>query len=163
MCRAREVARVYPVHYVPGLSLYYAERFDDGAAQFRKDVAVNPNDTEEAIWAFLCEAQTLGFDRARERLLKVGRDPRGYMREAYRLFNGEGSEEELRAVGNKNGPADEFYSLLYVGLWREARGETEAAKEAMVAAVRTVYGQRSGDYMAGLAAVHCKRRGWEVA
>ena len=22
---------------------------------------------------------------------------------------------------------------------------------------------RSGDYMAGLAAVHCKRRGWEVA
>lgn len=54
------------------------------------------------------------------RLLKVGRDPRGYMREAYRLFGGEGSEEELRAVA-ANGPADEFYSLLYVGLWREAR------------------------------------------
>ena len=123
---------------------------------------MNPNDTEEAIWAFLCEARTLGYDEARARLLKVGRDPRGYMREAYRLFQGEGSEEELRAVA-ANGPADEFYSLLYVGLWREARGEAEAAKEAMVAAVRSVYGQRSGDYMAGLAAVHCKRRGWEVA
>ena len=29
-----------------GLSLYYADRFDEGAQQFRKDVAVNPNDTE---------------------------------------------------------------------------------------------------------------------
>ena len=62
------------------------------------------------------------------------------MREAYRLFNGEGSEEELRAVA-ANGPADEFYSLLYVGLWREARGEPEAAKEAMVAAVQSLYGR----------------------
>lgn len=43
------------------------------------------------------------------------------------------------------------------------RGEAEAAREAMVAAVGSVYGQRSGDYMAGLAAVHCKQRGWEVA
>ena len=80
---------------------------------------------------------------ARAKILKVGRDPRGYMREAYRLFNGEGSEEELRAVA-ANGPADEFSALLYVGLWREARGEPEAAKEAMVAAVQSPYGQRSG-------------------
>jgi hypothetical protein len=29
-----------------GLSLYYVERFADGAKQFRDDVAVNPNDTE---------------------------------------------------------------------------------------------------------------------
>jgi hypothetical protein len=65
---------------------------EDGAAQFRKDVAVNPNDTEEAIWAFLCEAKTLGFDKARARILRVGKDPRGYMREAYALFDGTGSE-----------------------------------------------------------------------
>jgi hypothetical protein len=109
-------------------------RYAEGARQFRQDVAVNPNDTEEAIWAFMCEARTAGFDAARRNILVVGRDPRGYMREAYRLFDGAGSEEELRAVA-ANGPADEFYSLLYVGLWREARGEAEAAREAMVAAV----------------------------
>lgn len=40
-----------------GLSLYYLERYADGAVQFRKDVAVNPNDTEESIWAFLCGAR----------------------------------------------------------------------------------------------------------
>lgn len=40
-----------------GLSLYYANRYIDGAKQFRDDVAVNPNDTEEAIWAYLCEVR----------------------------------------------------------------------------------------------------------
>ena len=40
-----------------GLSLFYASRFAEGASQFRLDVAANPNDTEEAIWALLCEAR----------------------------------------------------------------------------------------------------------
>jgi lipoprotein NlpI len=44
-----------PYLWQRGLSLYYAERYQEGADQFRRDVAVNPNDTEEAIWAFLCE------------------------------------------------------------------------------------------------------------
>ena len=58
-------------------------RYSEGAEQFRRDVAVNPNDTEEAIWACMCEAQTLGLEEARKRLLRVGRDPRPYMRQAY--------------------------------------------------------------------------------
>lgn len=35
----------------------------------------NPDDMEEAIWAFLCDAQTdgLGFDVARKRLLRGGK------------------------------------------------------------------------------------------
>lgn len=35
-------------------------------------VAVNPNDTEESIWAFLCEAQMVGADAARQQFLQVG-------------------------------------------------------------------------------------------
>jgi hypothetical protein len=35
-------------------------------------VAVNPNDTEESIWAFLCEAQLEGPEAARQNMLKVG-------------------------------------------------------------------------------------------
>ena len=46
-------------------------RFLDGAAQFREDVAVNPNDTEEAIWSFLCEARIRGEDEARKDFLEV--------------------------------------------------------------------------------------------
>ena len=33
-----------------GLSLYYVGQFEEGAQQFRDDVAVNPADTEESIW-----------------------------------------------------------------------------------------------------------------
>jgi len=39
--------------------------------QFRDDVAVNPNDTEESIWSFLCEAQTEGPEAARAKFLEV--------------------------------------------------------------------------------------------
>ena len=39
-----------PYLWQRGLSLYYADRFKDGAEQFATDVAVNPNDTEESIW-----------------------------------------------------------------------------------------------------------------
>ena len=151
-----------PYMWQRGLSLYYLERYADGAAQFRRDVAVNPNDTEEAVWAFLCEARdpSAGFDAARANLLEVGRDPRGYMREAYALFAGDGSEAALRATADGGGAAEDFYSWLYVGLFREARGDAEGAREAMLAAVDTPYGRKSGDYMAALAEVHLKRRGW---
>ncbi|XLS66176.1 hypothetical protein HN51_026150, partial [Arachis hypogaea] len=49
-----------------GFSLYYLDRFEEGAEQFQLDVAQNPNDTEESIWCFLCEAQLYGVDEARK-------------------------------------------------------------------------------------------------
>ncbi|KAL8160100.1 LOW QUALITY PROTEIN: hypothetical protein V2J09_001637 [Rumex salicifolius] len=53
-----------------GLSLYYLDRFQEGAEQFRLDVANNPNDTEESIWCFLCEARLYGVDEARKLFLE---------------------------------------------------------------------------------------------
>ena len=51
-----------------GISLYYCERQADGMDQFELDVARNPNDTEEMIWHFLCNAraraETVGAARA---------------------------------------------------------------------------------------------------
>ncbi len=35
-----------------GLSLYYTRDFEAAAEQFRADVALNPNDTEEALWTY---------------------------------------------------------------------------------------------------------------
>ena len=49
----------------------FIHRFEEGAEQFRLDVAQNPNDTEESIWCFLCEAQLYGVDEARQRFLEV--------------------------------------------------------------------------------------------
>jgi hypothetical protein len=51
------------------VSLFH--RFEEGAEQFRLDVAHNPNDTEESIWCFLCEAQLCGVDEARKQFLEV--------------------------------------------------------------------------------------------
>lgn len=48
-------------------------RWEEGAKQFRDDVAVNPADTEEAIWAFMCEARLWGPQRARDQFLEVRR------------------------------------------------------------------------------------------
>lgn len=48
-------------------------RLEEGAEQFRIDVAQNPNDTEESIWCFLCEARLYGADEARRRFLEVSK------------------------------------------------------------------------------------------
>jgi tetratricopeptide (TPR) repeat protein len=42
-----EEPRMKPYLWQRGLALYYLGRFEDAATQFREDVAVNPNDTEE--------------------------------------------------------------------------------------------------------------------
>jgi len=52
------------------IALFF-HRFEEGAEQFRLDVAQNPNDTEESIWCFLCEAQLYGVDEARKRYLEA--------------------------------------------------------------------------------------------
>lgn len=46
-------------------------RFEEGAEQFRLDVAQNPNDTEESIWCFLCEARLYRVDKARDQFLEA--------------------------------------------------------------------------------------------
>eukprot|EP00879_Flechtneria_rotunda_P022449 GHRR01023700.1.p2 GENE.GHRR01023700.1~~GHRR01023700.1.p2 ORF type:complete len:183 (+),score=63.61 GHRR01023700.1:1193-1741(+) len=63
--------RLSPYMWQRGLSLYYLAQYQQGAKQFRDDVAVNPNDTEESIWAFLCEVQFEGTETARQHMLQV--------------------------------------------------------------------------------------------
>lgn len=155
---------IRPQLWQRGLSLYYLSRYEDGAKQFRDDVAFNPNDTEESIWAFLCEAQMMGPAKARQIFLQVGLDPRPVMRAAVRCFQ-EGSDPAAilaAAAGDSRGGHDSFYANLYVGLWQEAEGDAESARQAITRAVATPYAQMSGDYMASLARVHCLRRGWPL-
>ncbi|KAF7846615.1 hypothetical protein BT93_L4005 [Corymbia citriodora subsp. variegata] len=137
-----------------GLSLYYLDRFEEGAEQFRIDVAQNPNDTEESIWCFLCEAQLYGVDEARKRYLEVGKDPRPVMREVYNLFKDGGDPEKLVA-GFLNGRDSEyFYASLYAGLYYEAENKPEGAKRCIISACQSPYGERSDDYMASLAKLY---------
>ncbi|KAF3547003.1 hypothetical protein DY000_02003661 [Brassica cretica] len=143
-----------------GLSLYYMDRFEEGAEQFRLDVAQNPNDTEESIWCFLCEARLHGVDVARKQFLEVGRDSRPVMREAYNLFKNGGDPEKLVNDFSSGQASEVFYASLYAGLYYEAEGKSENAKFHITAACGSPYGQRSDDYMASLAKVHCLCRNW---
>ncbi|PAN30883.1 hypothetical protein PAHAL_5G346400 [Panicum hallii] len=145
-----------------GLSLYYLDRFEEGAEQFRLDVAANPNDTEESIWCFLCEAQLCGIEEARKRFLEVGLDSRPVMREAYTLFKDGGDPEKLVANFSSRSDGEVFYSSLYAGLYYESQKDAEKAKSHIVAACKSPYGSRSGDYMASLAFVHCQCRNWDL-
>ncbi|XP_055806791.1 uncharacterized protein LOC129875520 isoform X4 [Solanum dulcamara] len=121
-----------------GLSLYYLDRYEEGAHQFRLDVAQNPNDTEESIWCFLCEAQLYGIHEARKRYL------------------------ELVAAVLSGQPNEYFYASLYAGLYYESQNEPDVAKVHLIAACQSPYGSRSDDYMAALAKVHCKCRNWNI-
>jgi tetratricopeptide (TPR) repeat protein len=103
-----------------GLSLYYVDRFEEGAEQFRIDVAQNPNDTEESIWCFICEARLHGVDVARTQFLEVGRDSRPVMREAYNLFKNGGDPEKLVNDFSSGQASEYFYASLYAGLYYEA-------------------------------------------
>lgn len=145
-----------------GLSLYYLDRFEEGAEQFRFDVAENPNDTEEAIWCFLCEAQLYGVDEARKRILEVGRDPRSVMRQVYKIFKDGGDPVKLVASFSNGRENEYFYATLYSGLYNESQKMMDAAKVNIVAACQSPYGQRSDDYMASLAKVHCLCRNWST-
>ncbi|XP_047976802.1 uncharacterized protein LOC125219008 [Salvia hispanica] len=145
-----------------GLSLYYLDRFEEGAEQFRLDVAQNPNDTEESIWCFLCEAQLYGVDEARKRFLEVGIDPRPVMREAYRMFKDGGDPEKLVAAFSSGRESEYFYASLYAGLYYESEKKSDEAKHHLVAACKSCYGSRSDDYMASLAKVHCACRNWAL-
>ena len=60
-----------PYIYILQESYLFKQRFEEGAEQFRIDVAANPNDTEESIWCFLCEAQLYGIEEARKRFLEA--------------------------------------------------------------------------------------------
>ena len=155
-----------PYLWQRGLSLYYVEKYEEAAKQFQDDVAVNPNDTEEAVWNFLSESRVVGPEAARSKFLKVGRDSRAVMRAALEAFEappGPDSTASILAAASKSSAHDQFYSQLYCALFHEAYAHEDKAKEFMLRASKTDYAISSGDYMADLARVHIKRRGWDAA
>src|SRR5437870_4088134 len=52
-------------HWRRGLTLYYADEFAKGVAQFTMSDKAAPEDVENAIWHFLCNAKVVGLEKAR--------------------------------------------------------------------------------------------------
>ena len=134
-----------------GIVLYYDGRYADCRKQFESHRTVNPNDVENAAWHFLCVARAEWPAKARAALLPVGPDSRSPMREIYQMFRGEMTSEQVMAAAGSQ-PNAQFYAHLYVGLYHEALGNEEGAREHIAAAAERRYA--GGGYMHMVARVH---------
>lgn len=149
-------------HWRRGLTLYYADKFADGVAQFTTSDKEEPNDVENAVWHFLCNARVKGIEKARGEFLKVGRDSRGeYMMKIFEMFKGTAKPDEVFAAAEKGDLTDRkrdyqrFYAHYYVGMYLEATGDAKRSLEHLKKAVEKY---PIGDYMMDVARVHIKLR-----
>lgn len=144
-------------HWKRGISYYYAARYEDGRKQFEAYQTFDDNDVENAVWRFLCMVRAVGLDEARRSILKIRRDMRVPMMEVYDLFAGKLTVDDvLRAVEAGEPSADElyrrrFYAHLYLGLYYDATGQAEKAREHVTLAADKY---PIGHYMADVARVH---------
>lgn len=150
-----------PHNWQRGIALYYAGRFADGKAQFELHRSVNPRDVENAVWHYACVARAENPEAARKQLIPVSGDSRIPMSEIHELYSGEGDADDvMEAVREATGDAEEkrsaeFYAQLYLGLYDEAHGRTDAALTAMQKAVALA---APGDYMGHVARIHLQLR-----
>ena len=152
-----------------GISLYYAGEFDKGAKQFEDYQNVHDQDVENSVWRYLCVARASGVEKARSTLLPINNDPRVPMIEIYKLYQGKLKPSDVLAAASKDPPSlgaglptppnrellnqRLFYAHLYLGLWHEAAGESEKAKEHILEAEK----HKIGHYMWDVAHVHADR------
>lgn len=142
-----------------GISLFYLRRYEECNAQFRNDVAMNPSDSEEVLWAFMCDSKQYGSDNARKMMLELSKaDSRPIMRAIYDTFKGLGKSDiaSLLKVGESYGTnsAEFFYSRLYASMLLDAIDDSRKSKMLMREASDSFYGRTSQDYMAAVARVY---------
>ncbi len=143
-----------------GISDYYAGKFQEGKEQFELHKTVNPNDVENAAWHFACVARIGGLDSARKSLMKIdlAQDDRVPMREIYALYAGRGSEADVMKAAEKAGTEEaRMYAHLYLGLYDEVTGKTDAARDQMRQAASA---RLRANYMHDVAKVHVLERRW---
>jgi lipoprotein NlpI len=150
-----------PYLWQRGISDYYAGQFKKGREQFESHKRVNPDDVENAAWHFLCVARTDGIQAARKSLIPIDvtRDSRVPMSEIYELYAGRGSVDVVTKAAEKaNTEQARMYAHLYLGLYYEAAGKTDAARTEIRQAAAA---KLRDDYMHDVAKVHLREHKWE--
>jgi lipoprotein NlpI len=142
-----------------GLSLYYAGEYEKGAKQFEDYQKYHDQDVENSVWRYVCLARASGVEKARSTLMPITNDPRVPMMAIFGLFQDKMKPEDVLAAANVDPPNPEllnqrlFYAHLYIGLWHEAAGESEKAKEHIFEAEK----RKISHYMWDVAHVHAER------
>jgi lipoprotein NlpI len=144
-------------HWRRGISLYYAGKFEEGKKQFEGYEKKDTNDVENAVWHYICNARLVGAEKARAALLKIGKDRRVPMTEVYALFAGKATPDDVLKAARAGNPSKEelrrhlFYAHLYLGLYYEAEGDKEKARQHITKAADD-YAEEN--YMDDVARVH---------
>jgi lipoprotein NlpI len=143
-----------------GISLYYASEFEKGAKQFELYQTYHDNDVENSVWRYLCMARSVGVEKAREAMLPIENDTRVPMMQIYNLYRGQLKPKDvLDAAQAGELPVAErnnrlFYAHLYLGLYYEAAGDAEQARQHIFEAADK---HKIGHYMWDVAHVHAER------
>ena len=154
--------RLDPYLWQRGLSYYYANQFSQASQQFRRDVQVNPLDVEEIVWDIASQLRLHPeiFPVPNALTLPPNQtDRRPIMNVVYQLFQGQGTEQALARAGHDapgRRASDEFYALLYLGLFAEVRQEPTKAQHYFQQALQTEYATTTtgrSDYMTDVARV----------
>lgn len=151
-----------PYHWQRGISLYYADRYQDGVAQFESHQTVNGRDVENAVWHFLCAVRAKGgsVKEARKNFYPFAGDGRVPLEEVHALFKGTVKPEQViaaaKAKSNQANLRNHLcYAHLYLGLYFEALGnEKKSAAHMKKAAID----YKMDHYMGKVAQVHHKLR-----
>ncbi|MEC9093754.1 MAG: tetratricopeptide repeat protein [Planctomycetota bacterium] len=143
-----------------GISLYYANQFEQGAQQFEIYQTYHDNDVENSAWRFLCVARSKNVEAARQNLLPIANDRRIPMMQIYEMYQGRLSPEKVIQAAEKL-PANasqrnsaKFYAHLYIGLLYEVQGK----KEESFKQIKLAREHKIGHYMWDVANVHQKLR-----
>jgi len=148
--------QVKPYLWQRGISLYYADKFQEGLDQFAVHREVNPNDVENAFWHFLCNVKLNGLEAAQKDVLLAGYDQRVPLMQVQQLIQGKLSVDEVIAAAEKGGAGTQgqklsrFYGYLYIGLYYDALGDVEKAKKY----IQMCVDQGDPSYMGDVGKIH---------
>ncbi len=150
-----------PYHWQRGISHYYAGQYEKGVRQFESHKRVNPQDVENAVWHYLCQARVSGAPQARAALIEIGGDRRPWAMMVYRMFQGNATPDQVLQHAEQVSRTEAerrdnlFYAHLYVGLFHEAGGRADESLKHIEIAVEKY---PSADYMGDVARVHRQLR-----
>lgn len=149
-----------PFHWQRGVACYLAGRFDEARRQLELHRLVNSNDVENAAWHFAAVARGQGLAAAQAALFHPVNDQRVPMHAIYRLLQGQAKPDEVLAAARAGDPPPLelkrrlFLAHYYIGLYYEACGATNLAREHILAATDQY---APGTYIGDVARVHAQR------
>lgn len=154
------VPEAAPQNWQRGIALASCGKFKEGAAQFETHHRVNPDDVENSAWYFLCIAKSSDIEAARKTVIPSRGDRREPMMSILQMLKGKLEPAKVLQAAVDNTPAGyqrekaKFYADLYVGLYYDALGESDAAIKYLQRSLT----HKSSGYMVDTARVYLADR-----